>query len=94
LQIAKVLDSLQPVEHEVRDLEGCWHRLSVLPYRTQDNKIDGVVLALQDIHAVKSANEQLAKSAAFFHAIIDTVRASLCSCSITSSEWLLRTNPS
>jgi two-component system, chemotaxis family, CheB/CheR fusion protein len=62
LEITKVLDSLQPVEREVRDLEGCWHELSVLPYRTQDNKIDGVVLALQDIHAVKSANEQLTKS--------------------------------
>jgi two-component system CheB/CheR fusion protein len=77
LQIAKVLDTLQPVEREVRDLEGCWHGLSILPYRTQDNKIDGVVLALQDIHAVKSANEQLAKSAAFFHGIIDTVREPL-----------------
>jgi two-component system, chemotaxis family, CheB/CheR fusion protein len=47
LEITKVLDSLQPVQREVRDLEGCWHELSVLPYRTQDNKIDGVVLALQ-----------------------------------------------
>ena len=77
LQIAKVLDSLQPVEREVRDLEGRWHALSILPYRTQDNKIDGVVLAVQDIHAVKSANEQLAKSAAFFRGIIDTVREPL-----------------
>ncbi len=32
---------------------------SVLPYRVQDNKIDGVVLALQDIGAVKSASGQL-----------------------------------
>jgi two-component system, chemotaxis family, CheB/CheR fusion protein len=77
LQITKVMDSLQPVEREVRDLEGCWHRLSILPYRTQDNKIDGAVLALQDINVVKTANEQLAKSAAFFHGIIDTVREPL-----------------
>ena len=63
-----VKPSLQPVEREVRDLEGCWHGLSILPYRTQDNKIDGVVLALQDIHAVKSANEQLTKLANFFSA--------------------------
>ncbi|MFC5862152.1 chemotaxis protein CheB [Acidicapsa dinghuensis] len=77
LQIAKVLDLLQPIEREVRDLEGHWHGLSILPYRTQDNKIDGVVLAVQDIHAIKSANQQLAKSAAFFHGIIDTVREPL-----------------
>jgi two-component system CheB/CheR fusion protein len=62
LQITKVLDSLLPSEREVRDLEGCWHSLSILPYRTQENKIDGVVLALKDIHAVKSANELLMKS--------------------------------
>ncbi len=77
LQIAKVLDSLQPVEREVRDLKGRWHAFSILPYRTQENKIDGVVLALQDIHAVKSANEQLTKSANFFRGIIDTVREPL-----------------
>lgn len=59
LEIAKVLDSLQPVQREVRDLEGCWHELSVLPYRTQDNKIDGVVLALQDIDAVKRSQKNL-----------------------------------
>ena len=59
LEMRKVLDSLQPVEREVRDQEGCWHELSVLPYRTQDNKIDGVVLALKDIDAVKRSQQNL-----------------------------------
>lgn len=77
LQIANVLDSLQPIEREVRDLEGRWYAFSVLPYRTLENKIDGVVLALQDIHAVKFANELLTKSANFFRGIIDTVREPL-----------------
>jgi two-component system CheB/CheR fusion protein len=57
----------------VRDLEGHWHSLNLLPYRTQDDKIDGVVLALQDIDAVKSANEQLTKSTEFFRGVINTV---------------------
>jgi two-component system, chemotaxis family, CheB/CheR fusion protein len=39
--IAKVLDSLQPEERDVLDREGRWHCLYILPYRTQDNKIDG-----------------------------------------------------
>jgi len=59
LEITKVLDNLRPIEREVRDLEGCWHELRVLPYRTQDNKIDGVVLALQDIDAVKRSQQNL-----------------------------------
>lgn len=75
--IAKVLDSLQPWEGEVKDLEGRWHSLNVLPYRTQDNKIDGVVLALMDIHAIKSASEQMRQSSEFFRGVMDTVREPL-----------------
>lgn len=77
LEIGKVLDNLQPAEREVRDLEGRWHALSILPYRTQDNKIDGVVLALQDIDVIKSARDQLARSNDFFRGISDTVREPL-----------------
>ncbi|MGH9616632.1 MAG: PAS domain-containing protein [Acidobacteriaceae bacterium] len=75
--IAMVLDTLQPMEREARDLDGRWHGLSVQLYRTQDNKIDGVVLALQDIDAMKSASEQLRKSSEFSRGIIDTVREPL-----------------
>jgi len=71
--IAKVLDSLQPEERDVHDREGRWHCLNILPYRTQDNKIDGVVIALQDVDAIKSANEQLRKSAEFFRSVMNTV---------------------
>lgn len=76
-EIGKVLETLQPFEREVRDLEGRWHALSVLPYRTQDNMIDGVVLTLQDIDAIKSARDQLARSAGFFRGISNTVREPL-----------------
>jgi two-component system CheB/CheR fusion protein len=72
--IAKVFETLQPQEREVKDIDGHWHSLNILPYRTQDNKIDGVVLALQDIDAIKAANEQLKKSSEFFRGVLDTVR--------------------
>lgn len=75
--IAKVLNNLQPVERDVQDLEGHWHSLGILPYKTQDNKIDGVVLVLQDIDAIKAANEQLKKSTELLHGIINTVRQPL-----------------
>ena len=75
--IAKVLNSLQPYESEVQNVEGRWQILSILPYRTQDDKIDGVVLALQDIDAIKTASEQLRKSSEFLRGVIDTVREPL-----------------
>jgi len=75
--VAKVLETLQPEEREVRDLRGHWHSLNILPYRTQDNKIDGVVLALQDIDALKAAAEQSRKAAEFFQGVLGTVRGPL-----------------
>lgn len=76
-KIAQVIDSLQQSESEVKDLEGRWHALNILPYRTQDNKIDGAVLALHDIEGIKAASEQLQKTSEFFRAIIDTIREPL-----------------
>ncbi len=75
--IAKVLESLQPVERDVQDMQDRWHSLHILPYRTLDNKIDGVVLVLLDIDAMKSANERLRHSAEFLRGMIDTVREPL-----------------
>ena len=71
--VAEVLETLLPTEREVRDLDGRWHNLVILPYRTQDDKIDGVVLALHDVDTIKRANEQLRKSTEFFRAVMDTV---------------------
>jgi two-component system CheB/CheR fusion protein len=71
--ITGVLESLQPVDREVRDLGGRWHSLNILPYRTQDDRIEGVVLALHDIDAVKTANERLRKSTEFFRGVMNTV---------------------
>jgi hypothetical protein len=83
--IAGVLGSLQPTEREVRDLEGRWYPLNIVPYRTQEDKIDGVVLALQDIHLIKTASEQLKQSAEFFRSVMNTAW-SPCWCSTLSFE--------
>jgi PAS domain-containing protein len=51
--IAECIDSISPVEREVRDREGRWYAMRIRPYRTADNKIDGAVVALFDIDAPK-----------------------------------------
>ena len=75
--IAKVLETLQPIQREVQNNEDRWFSLHILPYRTLDDQIDGVVLTLQDIDAIKVASEQLRKSGELFYAIINTVRQPL-----------------
>ena len=75
--IARVLETLQPIQREVQNMQDHWFSLHILPYRTLDDQIDGVVLALQDINAVKVASEQLKKSGELFYAIINPVRQPL-----------------
>ena len=44
-----VLDTLTPVEREVRTAGGTWYLTRIKPYRTLDNVIDGVVLTFNDV---------------------------------------------
>lgn len=57
----KVLKTLIPVEREIRSRSGLWYSMRVLPYRTNDHVIKGIVLTFADITELKSANEQLLK---------------------------------
>ncbi|MBS0644097.1 MAG: PAS domain-containing protein [Proteobacteria bacterium] len=61
-----VLKDLMPVEHEVASRNGSWYLARIRPYRTVDDKIDGVVATFVDIterkrseEAVRSGEERL-----------------------------------
>src|SRR5205085_8661560 len=47
--IAKVIDSLEIHEAQVEDNRGKWYSLRIRPYRTIENKIDGVVIIVLDL---------------------------------------------
>lgn len=49
----EVLRALAFVAKEVSTLDGRWYSVKIMPYRTQDNKIDGVVITFSDITALK-----------------------------------------
>jgi two-component system CheB/CheR fusion protein len=53
----EVIDTLVAREREVQDPEGRVYSMWVRPYRTSDNRIDGVVLALMDVTERKRAAE-------------------------------------
>ena len=75
--ILAVIESLQPVEQEVQDERGKWHSLQLRPYRTIDNRIDGVVLALQDIDVLKRSEQTFKQSSTFMRSVVETVREPL-----------------
>ena len=57
-----VLDSLNSRELDVRTRDGKWYTLRILPYRTLDNVIEGVVMTFVDITEVVLAREALRKA--------------------------------
>ena len=65
-QIAEVIETMAVKESEVQDRYGRWYRLQIRPYKNTDNKIDGAILSLVDIHTLKNllAYAQQAKSEA------------------------------
>lgn len=67
----RVLERLVPVEREVGEASGNWYLVRVLPYRTLDDRIAGIVLTLIDITERKRSQEALRESEGRFSAIVD-----------------------
>lgn len=76
-QILEVINNLSVKEQEVQDQKGHWYDLRIRPYRTIDNKIDGAVVMLVDIDALKRSAEQLKESRNYAEAIVGTMREAL-----------------
>jgi two-component system CheB/CheR fusion protein len=53
----KVLNDLNTLETEILSEDRIWHALKVMPYRTGENVISGVVMTVMDIHKVKQADK-------------------------------------
>jgi two-component system CheB/CheR fusion protein len=72
-----VIDTLKPREQDVRDSEGRGYLMSVRPYRTTDNRIEGAVLILTDITELRRGLEEIRRARDYAAAIVDTVREPL-----------------
>lgn len=71
-----VLDTLVPVEREVRTAGNTWYLARIKPYRTMDNVIDGVVLTFSDVtERVQALAMRQARDLA--EAVVDTVNEPL-----------------
>jgi two-component system CheB/CheR fusion protein len=62
--VREVLRSLVFRERELPTRDGRWFAVRIMPYRTQDNRIDGVVITFVDITVVKAQGETLRETLA------------------------------
>ena len=72
-----VLDTLHRESHEILDDDGNWFSVRVLPYRTIDNVIDGIVINIIDITEAKRIQMFAEDAGAYAESIVETVREPL-----------------
>ncbi|WP_168769505.1 chemotaxis protein CheB [Yoonia sediminilitoris] len=70
----KVLVDLNTIELEVQATDGKWFIRRILPYRTQDGKIDGFVVTFSDVSDLKALQQSNESALQFAEDIIGTVR--------------------
>jgi len=56
---ARVLETLVPIEREIEVESGSWFLRRILPYRTQSNGVEGVVITFADVTASRRAADEL-----------------------------------
>ena len=67
----EVLDTLGTRELEVQDREGRWQMLRIRPYRTAENKIEGLVLVMVDIDQLRRTQQSMQQSRDFADFLIE-----------------------
>ena len=72
-----VLTDHTPVQRETQSVAGNWYLCGISAYRAQNDRIDGVVINLVDISAVKTSEEKLRFAHAYTNAVIGSIHEPL-----------------
>lgn len=75
--ILEVLATLTVKDLEVQTQNGYWYTLRIRPYRTIENRIDGVILVLLDVDALKRSATIIEVARNYAEAIVETVQVPL-----------------
>jgi len=72
--ISAVIEKGGEAGREVQSEAGRWYWLRIRPFRTGEQKIEGVLMAFADIHALKQNQEALQKEGNFISAVLDAAK--------------------
>jgi two-component system CheB/CheR fusion protein len=75
--IREAMDTVSVIERQVQDRQGSWFSLRIRPYKNVDNRIDGAVLALFDIDALRRQETELRETRHYAEAIVQSIRQPL-----------------
>ena len=72
-----VLDTLATQEKEVQAKDGRWYQMRIMPYRTVENVIDGLVIVFRNITEQRRAAAELRRARDLAQNIVDTAHEAL-----------------
>lgn len=70
----EVLQDLNPKKFEIRTDRNHWYEVSIRPYKTLENVIEGVVITFVDIHEKKSLENKTELLQEYWKSVMDVVR--------------------
>lgn len=73
----RVLDDLRSIEREIWSEDSRCYLMRMFPYRTVEDKIDGVVVNFVDITEIKRTQDKLRQAKKYAETIVDTVNDGL-----------------
>jgi len=74
----RVLRDLAPAESEVQSRDGRWFMMRLRPYRTVEDRIDGVVLTFVDITSRRETDLELLESRERYQLLFDSIDEGFC----------------
>ena len=75
--VRKVIETLAFEQREIQDQAGKWYSLSIRPYRTGENRIDGAVILYADIDPLKRSLSAAEEARDYAESMIETVNEPL-----------------
>jgi two-component system, chemotaxis family, CheB/CheR fusion protein len=75
--ISVVLNDGRELERDARADDSRWYSIRLRPYWTSEQKVDGVLVALVDIHELKESQEAARREERFVSAILDAASRAL-----------------
>jgi len=75
--VRTVLDTLQMQMKQVQTADGTWYLMRILPYRTTENRIEGVIITFTDTTPLKKMEDSLEEARRYAESLIATVHEPL-----------------
>ncbi|HEX2311942.1 MAG TPA: CheR family methyltransferase [Vicinamibacterales bacterium] len=70
----RVLERLQTIERELETKQGRWYLVRVLPYRTREERIEGIVITFQDVTDRRQAESRVRASEERLRLLLDSLK--------------------